>query len=200
MADKNALLIIDMQNDFIRHNAPLQVAQGLSIVPQIAKVLAAFRQTGDLVFHVVREHRKDGSDVEKNRKAAFVSGSPHCVPGTKGCEIVSELTPAPHEHRVVKRHYSGFLHTELDLLLRRHNITRLVVCGVQYPNCIRATIFDAVSLGYDVTLVTDACGAQTQEIADANIFDIANIGVVCVTTKAFLASESLPFCGRVSAP
>ena len=62
----------------------------------------------------------------------------------------------------------------------------IVVCGIQYPNCIRATIFDGVALGYKVTLVTDATGAQTDEIAKANIFDIGNIGVKCISTTQFI--------------
>jgi len=74
------------------------------------------------------------------------------------------------------------------LMLRRLAVTHLVMCGTQYPNCIRATIFDAVSLDYRVTLVTDATSAQTAEIAAANILDIANIGVTCVTTDELVAS------------
>jgi len=57
---------------------------------------------------------------------------------------------------------------------------------VQYPNCIRATVFDGVALGYDVTLVTDATAAQTEEIAQANIVDIRNIGVECISTKLLI--------------
>ncbi|MGK7892609.1 MAG: isochorismatase family protein [Xenococcus sp. (in: cyanobacteria)] len=53
---------------------------------------------------------------------------------------------------------------------------------------MRATVFDGVSLDYDVTLVTDATGAATEEVAKANIYDISNIGVNCLTTEQFLIS------------
>jgi nicotinamidase-related amidase len=82
------------------------------------------------------------------------------------------------------------MNTELGFVLRRLGITHLVVTGTQYPNCIRATIFDAVSYGYHVTLLTDAASAQTEEIAQANITDIRNIGVTCLTVDAFIAEMS----------
>ncbi len=107
----------------------------------------------------------------------------------KGCEVVEQLRPLEGEYRVVKNRFSGFMQTELDFMLRRLGIRDVVVCGIQYPNCIRATIFDGVSLGYNVTLITDATGAQTVEVAHANIHDIANIGVTCLTTAQFLKSD-----------
>lgn len=186
MLKETALLIIDMQNDFVLPGAPVCVEGALETVPNIAKVLDCFRRDKAPVFHVVREYRTDGSDVEANRRKAFKDAGGFVVPGTRGCDIVAGLEPVAGEYRLVKKRYSGFMQTELDLMLRRLAVTRLVVCGTQYPNCVRATIFDAVALGYDVTLVTDAASARTPEIATANMVDIANIGVDCVDTQAFL--------------
>lgn len=137
---------------------------------------------------MVREYRADGSDIESARLKAFRNQS-YCVLGTKGCAIVDELAPEEGEYRIVKSRFSGFMNTELDFMLRRLAVIHVIVCGIQYPNCIRATIFDAVSLGYDVTLVTNATGAQTDNIAQANICDIANIGVSCTNTVQFLISQ-----------
>ena len=108
------------------------------------------------------------------------------MPSTEGCEIVDQLSSRIGEYRIVKNRFSGFMNTELDFMLRRLDVSHIVVGGVQYPNCIRATIYDGVSLGYQVTLVTDATGAQTEEVARANIYDISNIGVDCITTDQFL--------------
>lgn len=181
-----ALLVIDMQNDFVLPGAPVCVDGALETVPQIEKVLHRFRAEKAAVFHVVREYREDGSDVEANRQDYFAKVGGFVVPGTPGCEIVAALTPVQGEYRVVKNRYSGFMNTELDFMLRRLGLTRLVVCGTQYPNCVRATIFDAVAFGYEVVLLTDAASAQTPAIAAANILDIQNIGVTCMDTKAFL--------------
>ncbi len=186
MWSHTALLIIDMQNDFVLPGAPVCVDGALETVPRITKVLNRFRQAKAPVFHVVREYREDGSDVEANRQDFFRKTGGFVVPGTTGCEIVAVLKPLPGEYRLVKNRYSGFMNTELDFMLRRLGITRLVVCGTQYPNCVRATLFDAVALGYEGVLVTDAASAQTPEIAQANILDIQNIGVTCVETDVFL--------------
>lgn len=72
---------------------------------------------------------------------------------------------------------SAFLGTNLDLMLRTLEVSTVVVGGVQTPNCIRTTVFDAMALNYETILVDDATGAQTKEIHDANILDMKNIGV-----------------------
>ncbi len=86
----------------------------------------------------------------------------------------------------MKNRYSCFMNTEMDFMLRRIGANHLVVCGTQYPNCIRATIFDAVCYGYSVTNITDATSAQTLEVAECNVRDIRNIGVDCVELDEFL--------------
>ena len=187
---KTALIIIDMQNDFALPGAPMSVAGAMAVLPNIKRVLAHFRAHGLPVFHVVREYRADGSDIEATRLDGFLADQPSCVPGTPGCEIGAGLEPLPGEYRIVKNRFSAFMHTELDFMLRRLGVDTIVVVGIQYPNCIRTTVFDGVAHGYNVLLVTDAAGAQTEEIARANILDIANIGVRCLTTDEFLASRS----------
>lgn len=183
---KYALVIIDMQNDFVRPGAPACVAGARETIPRIRKLLDFFRAKGWPVFHVIREYRADGSDIEITRLEGFLNGRRYAVPGTRGCEIVKELTPAEGEYRIVKNRFSAFMKTELDFMLRRLGVTHLAVCGTQYPNCIRATIFDAVSHGYRVTSVTDATSAQTPEVAEANITDLENIGVACLRLAEFL--------------
>ena len=186
MEQKTALIIIDMQNDFVLPDAPMSVAGAMAIVDNLKKILNYFRNASYPIFHVVREYRADGSDIEITRMRGFLNDQSYCVPGTKGCNIIDELIPLPGEYRIVKNRFSGFMNTELDFMLRRLNVGKILICGVQYPNCIRATIYDGVSLGYQVTLITDAAAAQTEAVAQANIYDISNIGVECLTTDQFL--------------
>jgi nicotinamidase-related amidase len=183
---KIALVIIDMQNDFVLPGAPMRVAGACETIPRIKKLLDFFRKKNLPVFHVVREYRADASDVEFTRIERFRDTGGYVVPGTKGCEILEELSPIAGEHRIVKNRYSAFMNTELDFILRRLGITDLVICGTQYPVCVRTTIFDAVAYEYRVINITDATSAQTTQIAEANIFDIRNIGARCVTLDEFL--------------
>lgn len=190
MASENqkcALIIIDMQNDFVLPDAPSRVSGAYETVPKILETLEAFRKMGWPIFHVFREYREDGSDIEVTRLRGFLEKQKYCVPGTKGCEIVEQLKPQPDEYRLVKNRFSAFMQTELDWMLRRLGINHLVVCGTQYPNCIRTTVFDGVAYGYQVTVLNDATSAQTPEIAEANVRDILNIGVECVTVTELLS-------------
>lgn len=184
--DTAALLIIDMQNDFVQPEYSSCVAGAKATVPNIARVLEWFRKKQLPIFHVVREYREDGSDIEQFRYKKFMENQKYVVPGTYGCEIVEELKPNKGEYRIVKNRFSGFMNTELDLILRRLNVHDLVITGTQYPNCIRATAFDAVALGYQVTILTDATSAANEEIAKANIVDMRNIGIRCIESNELL--------------
>ncbi len=181
--EKTALFIIDMQNDFVLAESPCCIAGAKVTIPNILNVLNKFRDKGLPVFHIVREYREDGSDIEKFRYKEFTEGKKYAVPNTTGCEIIEELKPKNGEYRIIKNRFSGFMNTELDLILRRQRITNIVITGTQYPNCVRATAFDAMALGYDVTVVTDATSAATEEIARANITDLENIGISCISTS-----------------
>jgi nicotinamidase-related amidase len=183
---KYALIIIDMQNDFVLPGASVCVTGAYATIPCIKRVLDFFRTNGFPVFHVIREYRADGSDIELFRLHDFLNNRRYGVPGTKGCDIVDDLLPVEGEYRIIKNRFSAFMNTELDFMLRRIGATHLVICGTQYPDCVRATIFDAVSHGYPVINITDATSAKTQQIAEANILDLKNIGVDCISFDEFL--------------
>ena len=181
-----ALVIVDMQNDFVMPGSPIRIAGAKATVPAIKKLLKAFRDSGLPVFHVIREYRPDGSDIEITRLDSFLERSKVVVPGTKGCEIIDELRPMPGEYKIVKNRYSGFFMTELDLVLRRLGIEEIVVCGTELPSCVRTTVFDAISYNYITTVVEDGCSSQTPEINEANLRDIRNIGVDCLTSAEII--------------
>ena len=185
---KQALLIIDMQNDFVLEGAPLSVAQGRTVIPKILEVLTKFRNERWPVFHVLRVHRKDGSDVEIIRQDLFRK-QPFAVEGTHGAQVVDELAPAPGEYVIPKIRMSAFIGTELDLMLRNLGITSIVVTGIQTPNCIRTTVFDAIAYNYPVTLIEDAVGARNDAVHNANVQDMANIGVRIIRTREFLSAS-----------
>jgi len=180
MPSHTALVIIDMQNDFVLPGAPACVAGAQATLPALRQLREAARNQGWRVIHVLREHRADGSDVELFRRDAFAQGRGICVAGTKGAEIVAELTPRPDEHVLKKLRFSAFLFTEFDALLRRLGIATLVLGGTQYPNCIRGTAVDAMARDYRTIVVTDACSAQTPEVAAANVYDLSRMGIECV--------------------
>lgn len=179
-ASRVALAVIDMQNDFVLPGAPARVAGAQATVPAIARLLDKARAEGWAVFHVIRRHAPDGGDAEIFRRHLYAQGRGICVEGSPGADIVEGLAPRPGEGIIVKRRFSAFFGTDFDERLRALGATTLVLAGTQYPNCVRGTAADALYRDYRVVVVTDACSAQSGEVADANIRDMRGMGMTCV--------------------
>lgn len=179
---KPALLIIDMQNDFVKPGGPLLVTGAQDIVPAIADILTTFRNARLPIFHILRVHRSSGVDVEITRRETFKK-TPFAVEGTRGAAVIQELAPDGGEFLVKKTRMSAFFNTDLDLMLRRLGVGSLFITGIQTPNCVRATVFDAMAYNYHVFLIRDAVAAKSREIHHANIIDMQNIGIRIVDTK-----------------
>lgn len=175
-----ALLIIDMQRDFVEPGAVLCVAGAAATVADIDAFAHAAREKGWPVVHIVRAHKRDGSDAEPQRRILFSESDGYCVAGSIGAEIVDAISVMPEDAIVRKTRFSGFFRTELDELLQSKGIGRVVVAGTQYPNCIRATAVDALSRDYEVAVAIDCCSAQTPEVAAANIADMERMGITCL--------------------
>lgn len=183
-----ALIIVDMQNDFVLPGAAACVAGAAATLPKIQQALAFWRRRGWPVIFLYREYRRDGSDIEVTRLESFLRGKPFCVPGSPGAKIVEAIEPLASEYLVMKNRFSGFMDTELDFILRRRQVESIVVCGTQYPCCVRATLVDGLCYGYHTTCLTDATSAQSEEVAQANIRDLTNMGICCIGVDGFIES------------
>lgn len=195
MADKwkhTALLVIDMQKDFIHEDGQMLVNGGRAIVPNVIKAVEVARQRGILVIWVVREHDPLGRDVELFRRHLYTTGKVGpTVKGTEGAELVDGLVIKEGDYKLVKTRFSAFFATNLHSLLQGAGINNLIITGVQTPNCIRQTVFDAVALDYQsVTVIFDATAAATPDIHAANIFDMKNVGVVTPTLQQWCESDA----------
>ncbi|MCQ2204268.1 MAG: cysteine hydrolase [Bacteroidales bacterium] len=181
---ETAIIIIDMQNDFVDPKGALCVAGAKATIPSIDDLAKYGRSKGWQVIHIIREHRPNGLDVDQPRVKLFTDGKPgYCVPGTWGCKIVDGISIEPEDMTVVKFRNSAFFQTQLDLILRRMGVTRVILAGTQYPNCVRGTANDAMSLNYETICCLDACSAKTPEVAEANIYDMRNMGIQCISLK-----------------
>lgn len=185
---RNAFIIIDMQKDFNVPGAPFRVDCGLEAMPYIEKALAATRESNVPIFHVFRYYRANGVDCEITRYDAYKEKGFHgCTIGEEGAEIMDSIKPIDGEYQIVKQRWSAFFNTELDLILRRLQVRQVILAGVQTPNCVRGTVWDANSLDYEVICLTDATNAKTPEVHQANLFDMKNIGIKLMTTDEYCA-------------
>ena len=186
-----AILIIDMQQDFLSPASPLFVAGGPAMVANLQRAVKATRSANESIVHVTRRHRVTGIDVYQSRRALFAEVGGFLVAGTHGAEELPQLAPAPGDFTVVKTRWSAFFATDLDSLLRRLRIHKVILTGVQTPNCIRATASDALSLDYATTVLADATASQTDEIKLSNLRDMAAMGVEIMTVSQFEQSLGL---------
>ncbi|MGZ4119323.1 MAG: cysteine hydrolase family protein [Actinomycetota bacterium] len=183
---RTALLIIDMQNDLAHPDGRMFIRDAAHRAETMARVLQAFREARAPVIHTVRSYRADSWDVERFRVPYFQSDRGFLVEGTWGRQIIDRLTPEPGEPIVVKPRFSAFMETELDMLLRRATVTRIAVMGTTLPNCPRTTMYDAVSLDYDVVGIEDGLATGSEDTRIANLRDLEAIGVRIATAEEII--------------
>jgi len=173
-----ALLVIDMQHDFLDEGVPLEAVGGRDIIPAVARTVAAARQAGVPVIYTQEAHRPgrvdSGREADPGMGTDYYPGGAgdqplpeHCVEGTHGIEIVSELACAPSDLRVLKRRYSCFLGTDLDLLLRGLRVDTLLITGVDSNVCVLWTTGDGFQLDYHVRVVEDCTAGTSPEEHEA---------------------------------
>jgi nicotinamidase-related amidase len=149
-----ALVIVDIQNDYFPGGAhPLVGPEDAASAAR--RVLDACRDRGEAVVHV--QH------VAAEPDASFLR------PGTAGAEIHESVAPHEGEPIVQKAHPNAFLDTTLEDELHARGIDQLVVCGMMTSMCVDATVRAAVDLGFEATVVHDACAAPDLEFAGETI-------------------------------
>ncbi|BAT98496.1 hypothetical protein VIGAN_09215600 [Vigna angularis var. angularis] len=169
---QTALLVIDMQKDFIEDWSPVALKAGKDIVPNVVKAVDIARQRGMLIVWVVRENDPLGRDVELFRRHYYTEKKVKIgCKGSEGASLVDGLVIKEEDYKLVKTRFSAFFATHLHSVLHAAGIHNLVITGIQTPNCIRQTVFDAVALDYPkVTVIVDATAAATPDVHQGMIF------------------------------
>ena len=117
--------------------------------------------------------------------------SPISIHPHPGSELVDTLHPSPGEHVISKKRFSAFWGTHAASLLRRLGVGHVVLAGVQTPNCIRATAFDALAEDFPaVTVLADATASASEQVQAANLADLRAVGVHTPTLAEWLASTA----------
>lgn len=173
---RTALLVIDMQNDFVVPGAPRVVPGASEIVPAVASAVDRMRIQGDLIVWACRAYSSDGSNVEASRKPQFLR-NPYAVSGTRGAELTDGLTRWAEDLSLVTPSYSAFFRTDLDLKLRESGVSKIVGCGVDLSRCVRATLVEAVSLGYECSVLAAAVASRDDQALNSNLADLADLDI-----------------------
>ena len=174
-----ALLVIDMENDFLAAGAVQETPGGRVIVPAVNRLIAWSRTHALPVIFTQEMHRPDFGDYGIELEYDPV----HCLEGSGGCDVFAELDVQPHDVRIVaKRRYDCFLGTDLDLVLRCRKIENLVCCGVSTSVCVMSTVYTARNLDYRVLLPTDATAAISSDHLEAALLCMSDVFAYLTTT------------------
>jgi nicotinamidase-related amidase len=171
-----ALVVVDMQNDFVAEQGTLRVPDAQGTVPVIAGLLERARSAGVRVVFTQDTHT-DG-DPE------WAIWPEHAREGTWGWQIVDALAPRPDETVLRKVRYDAFYGTPLDHLLRLWGVDTLVLCGTVANICVHYTAASAALRWYSVIVVKDAVSALEQFDMEASLRQTAFLFAGRITTAA----------------
>lgn len=160
---KPALLIIDMQNDGIKPDSRLYCPAAVGLIPTINRLASTARAHNLPVIWVCQEHRRQLTDFGREADISPV----HCVEDSYGAQLIDGLERLPQDYKVIKRRYSGFYNTDLEVLLRCLQVDTVVVTGMITDGCVLMTAMDAHARDFYVRVVSDGCATTDDETHQA---------------------------------
>lgn len=183
-----ALIIVDVQNDFCRGGA-LPVPEGDQVVPVLNDYIKIFKKASARIF-ATRDWHPLNHVSFKARGGPWL---PHCVQNTEGAKFHPDLK-LPTETTIVSKAtdplgeaYSGFDGTELANTLKTQGVMRVFVGGLATDYCVKHTVLDARKLGFEAVLLLDAIrgvNAEPGDVAEA-IDKMVNSGAEQATLTDF---------------
>lgn len=182
-----ALIIIDMQNDFISEGAPIECPGGRDIIPNIVKFKEWAVDNNIPIFYTQEVHRQQkidfGMELERSEPE-------HCVYGTAGVNIIEELTPNEDDLVIIKRRYSGFYLTDLDILMKGLKKNVLIITGAATNVCVYATALDAQQRDFHAIVLSDCVAGTSIELHEAFLKNIDYVLGDVVTSKTLIQTLS----------
>ena len=171
--ERSALITIDTQCDTL-DGQPFEIPGTSAVLPNIRRVLDAYRIARRPIVHIVRIYKKDASNVELCRKETIENGTELLLENTPGCELAPAMFDDPirldfglllsgdiqkvNEFEVVmyKPRWGAFYNTRLESYLKSLGVDTVVFTGCNFPNCPRTSIYEASERDFKIVLVDDA--------------------------------------------
>lgn len=202
-----ALIIIDMQNDFLDEKGYFAVKQNWpvshfnEVKKNIKELKEAVVKSGCKVIYTATGYSPDGSDAYTRRHNILPSifiekdGKPReddsaVIKGTWGADIISELAPSKNDYVVHKRRFNAFYQTELEHMLRCWDIKTVIVTGVITEVCVESTVREAFIRDFDVLVASDGVGSWSRERHEASLRNIDFAYGRVFTTKQLIEMVS----------
>lgn len=166
---KKALLVIDIQNDYFE-NGSYELVGAKEASLNAGKMIEHFRANDLPIAHI--QHFAADKNI------------PFFQPGTYGVEIHENVKPLAGEKIVEKNYPNSFRDTDLLEYLKANNVTEVVVTGMMSNMCVDATTRAAKDLGFECTVISDACAARDQEL-DGKIVKAEDVHTAFIAALTF---------------
>jgi nicotinamidase-related amidase len=181
---RTALIVVDMQNDFVSEGGSLLVPDAAATIPTIQGLLSLARESGIRIVFT--------QDTHTNGDPEWAIWPEHAREGSWGWQIVDALMPGEAETVLRKPRYDGFYGTPLDHLLRQWGVDTVIICGTVANICVHYTAASAALRWYGVIIPRDATSAldpfdmesalrQTAFLFAGTITDSANVSVMATS-------------------
>ena len=185
--DKCALLIIDMQNDFVTKGFPFYIQSSEDIIPNIKKLLQTFRERGLPVIYTAHIHKDP--EVDGGVLAEWwpeIKEGKVLIAGTEGAKIREDIKPLPKEPVIYKQRYSAFYNTNLEVILRGYGVEDLIISGVMTNICCESTARDGFFRDFRIFFLADATSSSHHELHLATLKNLAYAFAYVTTTDEIL--------------
>jgi nicotinamidase-related amidase len=177
--ERSALVVVDMQNDFVREGAPQEVPAARDTIRVIASLLEDFRGAGRPVMYT--------RFTAGPKPTLLWKWSPECGPEQRSCwpgevrryadwpelleghAVIDELKPLMGDPVVDKYGYGGFHNTNLEDVLRAHGVSQIVLTGTVTQICVEETAREGFHRGLEVVVVRDGVSSFDDELAGATL-------------------------------
>lgn len=186
------LVVVDIQKgDTVSADTGIPQMPGYDqVIANAETVVAAARRNGVPVIFVQEVHRPSGVDF--GRELDGTEGV-HCVDGWESTELIDSLRPTADEFHIVKRRYSAFIGTEIEILLRGLKADTLVLIGGLTDVCVHYTFADAHQRDFYTRVVSDAVGGSTlaRHTASLDAMEYLQTGACRTTAEVIAAFDTL---------
>ncbi len=195
VSEEDALIVVDMQRDFMPGGA-LPVKGGDEIIEIVNSYIRKFKERGALVVLTRDWHPTDHISF-RERGGPW---PPHCIQGTIGAEFYPGLY-VPEDALIVSKGsdsereaYSGFKGTDLEEELRRRGVRRIFVAGVATDFCVKSTVLDALRRGFEVYVLLDACRSVSKEGGERAVEEMIKSGAKITSYSEMFGSRAVQNC------
>lgn len=187
---KVALLVIDMENDFVKPGAPMYVPMAYDMLPNMKRLIDYSRQNGVTVIYTAHVHGEDRGDMGLMEQFwPPIGDQTALVDGTPGVDIIDDIAPQKGDLLIKKHRYSAFYNTDLETQLRNRGIDTLIITGTVTNMCCESTARDAQFRDYKVIFVSDANGTMDHPDLGAGAMSAEDIQKAVLTSLSFCIAE-----------